>query len=336
MPPTLAMLRERLSRCTISQVLLELSQIAGLLKTWQNDTDRDTDRALTAEFLPSYIQAIKRFRTDKHIVFSRITLLYVAKQACIACQPDQGELVRPAPGDVESMYSCCLMANDLIAERHATGVDTTLEKAVSLLPLANYIPHNTYPRNLARNLLVFEEVAPRLRDMQGYRDLTVDFINATGVPPRDFCELAFTASIKFLAKLKPGDSFVLKHHFLQHSSIPPEHITAFFKKLSVTPTDLQAFARRQEDYGTDFLAFQRYPLVQVNNEAYLCPDPGFLLDKFGRSLLLDIARRTAPESKASTPHLLVVAYRAVRALALRPDLSGTRQGNTFTAVFQWK
>lgn len=282
--PSLTMLRERLSSYTISQVLVALSQVAGLLKTWQNDPDHTADRTLTGELLPSYIHAIKRFPTDKHIVFGRISLLYVAKQACIACQENGGVLGQLPPDELESIFSCCLMANDLIAERHATRVDTTIEKAVSLLPLANYIPHNTYPRDLARNLLVFEEIAPQLRGTEGYRDLTTDFTNATGVPPREFCELAFTASIKFLTELKSGDSFLLRQHYLQHGSIPPEHIAAFFKQSSATPSNLQAFARGQEDLGADFLAFQRYPLVQVSEEAYVCPDPGFLLDKCGRSL----------------------------------------------------
>jgi hypothetical protein len=77
-----------------------LSQIAGLLKTWQNAADYATDQRLTDELLPSYSQAIKRFRTDKHIVFSRISFLYVAKQACIASQKDGAILEQWSPKDL--------------------------------------------------------------------------------------------------------------------------------------------------------------------------------------------------------------------------------------------
>src|SRR6267378_4251701 len=104
--PSLAILRERLSRYTVSQVLVALSQVAGLLKTWRNNPDHKIDHRLQEQLLPSYMPAVKRFRTDKHIVFSRISLLYVAKQACIACLPDvpDAEKLEP-PEDMESIFS---------------------------------------------------------------------------------------------------------------------------------------------------------------------------------------------------------------------------------------
>jgi hypothetical protein len=282
--PSLATLRERLSRYTISQVLVALSQVAGLLQTWRNYPDYKIDHKLQEELLPSYMSVVRRFRTDKHIVFSRITLLYVAKQACIVCLPDAEKLEKP--DDMETIFSCCLIANDLVAERFPTDTDSTLERAASLLPLASYIPHETtYPRDLARNLLIFEEIAPQLRGTHGYRDLLADFLNAAGVLPREFCELAFAASIRYLLKELPaGESFVLGKNYLQRENVPPDHIQAFLNKSSSTTRDLQAFARSQEGLGADFLVFQRYPLVQVNGANYICPDPGFLLDKCGKSL----------------------------------------------------
>jgi len=241
--------------------------------------------------------AIRRFRTDKHIVFSRISLLYVAKQACIACLPDAENLEQPE--DMESMFSCCLIANDLVAERFPTERDSTMEWAASLLPLASYIPHETtYPRDLARNLLIFEEIAPQLRDVHGYRDLIAAFFKATGVLPEEFCELAFTASVRYLLKELPaGESFVLGKDYLQRENVPPDHIDAFFNKSSATTRDLQTFARHQESLDTDFLVFQRYPLVQVNAANYICLDPGFLLDKCGKSLYWTLHDAQQPDQR---------------------------------------
>jgi hypothetical protein len=278
------MLREHLARYTLSQVLLALAQVAGLLKTWQNETDHKADRDLTNELLPSHRAAINSFRDDTHVVFARISLLYVARQACIVCGQAEGLPGQLSSGDLESIFCCCLMANDLIVERRAPRVSTTIEKAAASLPLANYIPHNTYPRDIARNLLIFEEIAPLLQGASGYRDVAVDFAHATGVTPREFCELAFTASLKFFKELKAGDSFVLKPSYLQHSSVAPEHVQSFFARSSATPVDLQALVRSQENLGSDFLAFQRYPLVQISEVDYVCPDPAFLLDKCGKSL----------------------------------------------------
>jgi hypothetical protein len=41
---------------------------------------------------------------------------------------------------------------------------------------------------------------------------------------------------------------------------------------------------RQAGLGSDFLIFQRYPLIEFQTGSFLCIDPGFLLDKAGRSL----------------------------------------------------
>jgi hypothetical protein len=282
-PASLVMLRERLASYQVSQVLVALSQIAGLLKTWQNAPDHEADYSLALELLPSFVDKIKRFHTGKHIFFSRISLLYVAKQACVACRPDEGP-VEP-PFDLEPIFGCCLIAHDLITEHFPSASDTTIQKAAGLLPLANYIPRNTYPRDLARNLLIFEEIAPQFVGATNYRDLTKTFTHATGVPPRVFCELAYNASIKFITKIREqADSYVLTSRYLEHSNIPPKQITDFFARSSLGAEDLQALAQHKEVLGTDFIIFQRYPLIQINGANFICPDPGFLFDKFGRSL----------------------------------------------------
>jgi hypothetical protein len=63
------------------------------------------------------------------------------------CQ-DGGRHVENA-ADVEQFLSCCLLANDLLLGRLPTRRDTTMEKAVNLLPFTNYVPQNTYPTDLS-------------------------------------------------------------------------------------------------------------------------------------------------------------------------------------------
>ena len=279
------MLRERLAPYGLTTVLVAVSQVAGMVESWSNAVDFDADYKLIKEFLPTHRRAIDRFRTPNHVVFTRISLLYVSQQACDVCSDDTGSPVLLETSDCERIFETCLMANDLITQKRVLPEDTTIEKAVKLLPLANYVPHGTYPRDLARNLVILEQVAPLLLHSKQYRDLTSDFTKATGVSPQVFCQLAFAASAKYLAaKQHPESSFVLRLSNLSHESVPKEDIAAFFSKSSIRITDLLALARKQHAEPADFITFQRYPLIQCGPEAYVCPDPGFLLDKLGKSL----------------------------------------------------
>jgi hypothetical protein len=77
-----------------------------LLDTWQNALDFDVDIKLTRILLSSRYGQIDKLRraSGGRVLFSRITLLYLAKQACIACgdtgtmMNDVAELKKWCPG----------------------------------------------------------------------------------------------------------------------------------------------------------------------------------------------------------------------------------------------
>ncbi len=197
--PTMAMLEESLSRFRLSAVLLGITRIAAHLKTWQNEPDFEADRQLARKFLPTYFPGIRVIcaQDANRVTFTRLGLLFVVKQACRVCKLDGKNVENDA--EVEEILSCCLMANDLLLGRLPQPTDTAIDKAANLLPFANYIPRNSYPMDLARNLLIMEEVAPRLADRRDYIDLAALFRTATGLTPRDFCQLAFASSIRFIS-----------------------------------------------------------------------------------------------------------------------------------------
>jgi hypothetical protein len=147
--PTMALLHERIPPFRLEAVIVGLARVAAVLETWVNAPSFSTDQSLAKEFLPTYYPRIKAIYDTQpnRVTFTRISLLFVLKQAASACQ-DGGRHVENA-ADVEQLLSCCLLANDLLLGRLPTRRDTTMEKAVNLLPFTNYVPQNTYPTDPA-------------------------------------------------------------------------------------------------------------------------------------------------------------------------------------------
>ena len=150
------------------------------------------------------------------------------------------------------------------------------------------VPRNNYLTDLARSLLLIEEIAPQLAERKDYVDVAAVFTTATGITPRHFCELAFSAAVKFVTKVEtqlndPSTAFLLTPQYFQQTAVPQQDIITFLGRLSTTPAALRSQAERDTP-GVDFLAFQRHPLVEYTADTYMCPDVGFLLDKAGPSL----------------------------------------------------
>ena len=70
-------------------------------------------RNFQAYLLPDHQQKLQKLRAgnESRLVFSRFTILYVMKQACLVC-PEQGGQVDTRRAHSE-LGLCCLMANDL-------------------------------------------------------------------------------------------------------------------------------------------------------------------------------------------------------------------------------
>ena len=151
---------------------------------------------------------------------------------------------------------CCLIAHDLIIERELQPTDPTIDKVTTLLPLASYVPRNTFPLELARNLILLEQIAPTLQHRSDYRDLIADFTTATGVPPRQFIAIAYTASIPHIIEKRTLKRFAVTPISLANDTIAPAQITAFLQKTSITPRELCEHSRTDTTNAADFVDLQ--------------------------------------------------------------------------------
>ena len=287
--PSLDQLRTTLAPFGLHSVLTGMARLTALLGTWQNDVDLTRDRQLCQQHLPSYSPVIERLRAlDRNrVALTRLSILFVLKQACLVC-PLDGQGVS-SPDEVERVLSCCLMANDLLVGRAPPQDPSTLETAASLLPFSDYLPQDCYPKDMARSVMLFEDIGPALASEPGFIDLGAEFQASVGVAPREFSELAFCAALRFVANIEqqfqsPGDALVLRPQFFQQTAIPLERVAAFLQRLAVPEAALAEHVGTRRDSDGDFTLFQQYPLVQFAADSFLCLDPGFMLDKAGRSL----------------------------------------------------
>lgn len=275
-----------------AEVLVLLSKLNCILGTWRNAPDFDLDTRLCRLVFPNYRSTIEAIRKDKvgRVLLSRLTILYLIKQACLAC-PADGERVE-YPRDVERIGVCCLMANDLILTTKPSPQDATLERLTSLLPFSDYVSHEEFPNDIARALTMFEETSrlPQLQKRPDYFDLGRSFREQIGLAPHEFCELVFGAATKYLnlkvEELEEApDALFLRPEYFRKTKVAPESAARFLGKVA---KDEAEFAKNVNDSrdrpGDDLTLIQRHPMLDVSEGLYFCLDPGFLVDKAGRGL----------------------------------------------------
>src|SRR5690348_12175222 len=86
--PQLSDLHRILAKYQRREVIFLLAKLNCLLGTWQNAPQFDMDARITRLLMPHYsarIEAIRHHSQPARLVFSRMTLLYLLKQACLAC-----------------------------------------------------------------------------------------------------------------------------------------------------------------------------------------------------------------------------------------------------------
>jgi hypothetical protein len=293
--PAKTQVQQQLAPYSLRGILLGLARLSAQLVTWQQKQNYEGELEAVRRMLPRYFPAIAELvaASSGRVILTRITLLYVAKQALSVC-PLEGREVETAWDD-EQIMTCCLMANDLLLGRTPRPEDRVIDKASSLLPFSNYLPDFDDPLDIPRNLILMEEIAPLLADRRDYRDLGEEFRVSTGVRPQTFCEFVFCAGTKFVTNLAEQNNpagLVLTPEFFRHTRVADE-LEAFVRRYSITLKDLMIKYRQTPTLDDDFIVFQERPLIEFVSGHYMCIDPGFLLDKAGRSFYWTLHNTTS-------------------------------------------
>ncbi len=273
-----------------SEVLFLLARLNCLLGTWKNSPDFGMDEALTRVFLQAHLHRVEsiRMNADRRVVFSRMGLLYLMKQACIMC-PENGMV--PSTDEARSdVGMACLIANDLMLLSPVKGSGDILAKLANIFPFSDYVSHDHYPLEIARAQTIFGEVSKSLslKARPDFIDVEAMFCASMGLSHLSFSQLVFGCSTKFL-NLEVGDALspdrlVLRTTFFRNSVVPEKTVRTFFEKIGISEQELADKVKDSARPGDDFTIFQAFPLVQFVDGAYMCLDPGFLVEKAGRGL----------------------------------------------------
>jgi hypothetical protein len=290
--PSLAELHAVLGKYQRREVIFLLAKLNCFLGTWQNTPQFDLDARFSDYLLTDFRQPLQRIRQadSSRVVFSRIGILYLIKQACIAC-PENGPLLdtRSALSDVGL---CFLMANDLLLPFVPSPSNSILERIANLLPFADYISQDHYPLEIGRTQIIFDEIVklPSLCARTDFIDIGSLFHDRLGLDHKTFCELIFGCAAKFLnVKVKDletnPEAAVLRNTYFNKSRIPVDAVTQFFSKMIITES---AFVERIKESidrpANDLTIFQAFPLIEIAKDVYACLDPGFLVSKAGSGL----------------------------------------------------
>jgi hypothetical protein len=229
--PTAEELHAILKKYKRDEVILLLGKFNCLMGTWKNEPDEELDRKLSSYILDKHVARLNAIRDwDRQVtrlVFSRLTLLYLVKQACLVC-PDNGPGLSSAEGR-NDLGTCCLMANDLVLPFVPNSTDSAIGKLANLLPFSDYMPMDHYPKELARTELILQNVLPlpSLKKRTKYVDLSKLFEDRFGFPAQSFCQMIFGCATKSLQTTpeqlrSTPDALIIRDTFFSKTNLPAD------------------------------------------------------------------------------------------------------------------
>ena len=289
--PTLDQLHKILSPYRCRDVLVVLAKLNSVLKHWRNRPDLHLDRRLIQDLFPHEPRLLQIYcqKGPDRLLFSRVGLLYLAKQASASCSEGGRQIVTVQ--DARHIAVACLMANDLLHSR-SRQEPSLIEFLASELPYFDYVSRDTQFVDIGRNICIFNDIAksPGACVGRGLRDLAADFLAATGLEFRIFTQLVLSVAAPYLTLsyedllTEPAKAFVLPNFFSQ-MKVTEEQVGRFWQLVSQPYSQLAGRVEMSPTRpGGDFTDLQDKPVVALDDGSYICLDPGFLLDKAGRAL----------------------------------------------------
>jgi hypothetical protein len=307
--PHLDELHSMLTKYARREVVAFLGKLNCLLGTWKNTPQTELDAKLSNFILGRHrqrLEAIRKGPIDR-IVFSRLTLLYVLKQACLAC-PEEGLDLTTEPSK-NDLGVCCLMANDLVLPFIPSPSDNILRKLSNILPFCDYVSLDHYPMEIARTQMILEDIVqlPAIKERPDFIDLANLFNERFKISATTFCELVFGCATKSLdvspEKLESApEALVLRDTYFQHSKVPPESVAQFFRKVAITEAELASRIRESQNRpGDDLTLLQQFPMIEIVQGRFLCLDPGFLVEKAGTGFYWALFSEVSPNLRDKLP-----------------------------------
>jgi hypothetical protein len=280
--PTLEDLHNIIRPLKRQDVLISISWLLAVTKVWQTIQTNETERKVWVHFLPTHHARLPR--AEDRFAFSRYTLLWLAKQACIVC-PSEGMLV-DTPETRERLGLACLMVNDLITPR--SRFNGPLDLAASMIASTDYYSHDEQDRDLVRTRYFLRELAPQSKQ-PAVRDFPARIESLLGFDIDEYCDLALSTCARNMSAnvddlrsyTTPG---VTAENF-KTTAVDPHRVTEFLRTISAAEETLHdEFSSRIRSLD-DLTTFRIWPILKTKDDLYALLDVALVLDKAGRSLV---------------------------------------------------
>ncbi len=301
---------DMVSKIPYEQAIIELSNINVLLLRYALNTD--LNRALTTKYVnPVHMERHKPPSEinppDSYAVFSRVGVLSALKAVVAASQTRSGVLV------FETLGELILAVNDFSTAKFTEGQKVDhLDLALAFMPTWELTNPRDLAYSLGRTVLIIrnylggeDSVVKQLR-----KEICIDpdTLQFDGLSIEDFISIVFGihahANSVEAKKLLSGELTcgLDKATFLSQTKLNPAILDQFLSKRSATVDVLRSKitggpywtlddARRQLTsplYGTDFLPFREYPILDLQNGKYLILDLQFVTELLFTGLYFQI------------------------------------------------
>lgn len=285
-------LRALLRPLSFYSVLVSLGKINAVMRTWLNEPDQETD-GLVCRLLfgvdSTRVEGVRR-RYPAAVAFTRLTLLYVCRQAALACAAN-GQAINSS----ETFFAigrACLIANDLFSALPIGPSSAIRDKAAALIPFSSYIGRVDYMNAIARSQIILAETTrlPQVAASADFAGLEQLFEQATGISVSDFVALVFGLLSRYLRLtlddlFREPDTYFVPPSFFGRTAIESATVERFVGLISVAVDELRGRLERDAERPlTDMFVFQNCPCVRNERGALFCVDPIALIEKASSGL----------------------------------------------------
>jgi|GEM_PF-2444153 len=312
--PNIRELQNRLRYFDFFETILILSKINLLFSDIKSPFDQSLQVYLLKWFLNEYtLNRLKKEYNKYTIIFHRHQLLFMLKNAFLTCQK-----VSNRPFTIRQVRNklgtCFLISNDLLSLQN---VDEDELDRQEIDKKKEFIWKESLPgwelNNppelvlvISRMRKIFREILSSLRNADSFLDLNEIFKSATALTIDELMFFILGLLSIYLDNKKrimqdPNAIYIIKDRLLERArrEFPVEKLDIFLEHVSLP---LSAYrneiqAAKDIDYNYGFLPFRKYPVVNLDRNAYFCLDFYSLLEKLASGVFWTINGYLATEQR---------------------------------------
>ena len=280
-----------LSKHKRSEVLFLCALLNTVLETWSGKIQEDVHgQLLDMAFLPDHASRLKAMISSSSqpmLVFHRMQIMFVAKQAVISCQYEGNVSDRFRQPYWGGLGLAFLMANDLLhfdfAYRGKTTTQQLLIRMIHSIPNLESSGKTSFSNRVGRAWLMLKRFAPS-ESGGNYFNLEQAFRNATSLSTEEYLALCFGMishylNLNFEQILTMKDSIALRKEWFTKAGIASKSVDNFLEDVSADPATMATKFLSRNWGPSDITWFRDKPVCRVTDNVLFALDTKSLTEK---------------------------------------------------------